>query len=731
MSRRPPVSLAVVALLFLLPVARDAWASWPSSPASSLPICVAPGGQVGVLAVTDGAGGAIFCWQDSRSGTQWELYAQRVDADGRLLWGENGLPVSEAAFDRRFPVMVSDGQGGAIVAWVDLVDPSGDVYAQRLGPDGERLWGSGGVAVCATRHAQGDLALAADGTGGAVVAWCDDRMGSRRTYAQKVSPDGAKEWEPSGVAVGSDWVEQWSPVVLPDGAGGAFVVWMRLLTNGRSDVYAQRLDAEGRIEWGPGGAIVCDAPSTNNSIACVPDGSGGLIVVFDDDRSWSLDLYGQRLNRDGARIWDPAGVRICDAPQIQREPLAVADGAGGALLTWHNDFRSGGNTVHAQRVDAAGGTHWTDYGIAVGDGDALQSPAIDGDGAGGVVFAWTDLFTGRLYAQRLDATGTRLWERGGEIVTDRFGQDEPAIVWDGAGRAIVAWVDRGGEDWDIRAQRVPYEPAGLLVRRVEFSASAREVTIWWELDGWGNRPIDVERRSSQQEWATVGHAIPLGEVVRWIDSQVTPGERYVYRLVADAGLRVGEVVVDVPLSDEAPSQLLVRSIESTASPREVRIRWEVAGFGDRPIEVERRSTQQEWSTIGRATPQGEEVRWIDSQVTPGMRYVYRLASGALEKIGEIAVDVPLSEGLELIGTRPHPARNGVLRLELSLAGGQPAVLEVFDLSGRRIVSRPLAAGSAGRRVIEVTRDMGWAPGVYVVRLAQAGRATSTRVVVAP
>ncbi len=85
---------------------------------------------------TDGSNGAIVTWQDGRSGSHFDIYAQRVDQDGNVLWQANGLAASLAAGDQNSPGITSDGIGGAILAWVDsrnLTLSGGYIFAQRVG----------------------------------------------------------------------------------------------------------------------------------------------------------------------------------------------------------------------------------------------------------------------------------------------------------------------------------------------------------------------------------------------------------------------------------------------------------------------------------------------------------------------------------------------------------------------------------------------------------------------
>ena len=46
--------------------------------------------------VSDGSGGAIIVWQDYRSGSNLDIYAQRVNSSGISQWGVNGICICNA-----------------------------------------------------------------------------------------------------------------------------------------------------------------------------------------------------------------------------------------------------------------------------------------------------------------------------------------------------------------------------------------------------------------------------------------------------------------------------------------------------------------------------------------------------------------------------------------------------------------------------------------------------------
>jgi len=138
----------------------------------------------------DRSGGAIVAWEDTRG-----IYAQRVGGSGTVQWMTNGVALSAGA-SKAMPEITLDGQSGAIVSWADPRSGPAqyNVYAQRIGADGLVKWATNGVAVCAVADtaAATDIHpyIATDMTGGgAIVTWHDSRAGGggSKVYAQRVS----------------------------------------------------------------------------------------------------------------------------------------------------------------------------------------------------------------------------------------------------------------------------------------------------------------------------------------------------------------------------------------------------------------------------------------------------------------------------------------------------------------------------------------------------------------
>jgi hypothetical protein len=388
----------------------DAFGNTVWSPYAA-PVCTETGDQYADAIILDGQGGVVTTWSDVRSAVDYDVYAQRLDANGSALWTFNGAAVCLETNNQQSPRAVLDGAGGVIVAWQDRRTGVEDVYAQRLDlATGNVLWPSGGVAVCTAANIQDYIELVADGAGGAIVTWHDRRdLADDDIYAQRMSVGGTPLWTPDGVLVCVSSSGQTDPKIIPADNGGALVVWRDFRSLSHWDLYAQKIDSLGARQWSVDGEPVCVVPGNQWLHSIVPDDSNGVIVTWEDNRiSAYTDIYVQRLNTSGAREWAPGGVAVCLADSEQAYPKAAADGSGGVIVTWH-DLRGGVNeNVYAQKLNANGVPQWTLDGVAVCTAaDRDYRPEIASDGSGGAIITWNDYrgAASLAYAQAIDSRG--------------------------------------------------------------------------------------------------------------------------------------------------------------------------------------------------------------------------------------------------------------------------------------------------------------------------------------
>jgi hypothetical protein len=356
----------------------------------------------------------LILWQDARNGSDYDVYGQHVSSSGQIVstassnWIADGIPVSAAAGNQYMPMAVSDGSGGAIVVWQDGRHGTGnyDIYAQRVDGDGNLLWAPAGVPVCVATNNQINPTIVADGAGGAFIAWQDYRKGSQYDiYAQHLTANGTiypdPRWTSDGIGVCLAANSQFYPVLATDGAGGVFVAWQDFRSGSDNHIFAQHLSAQGVVAqgWPADGSPVCQAQYSQYYPEVAGDGGTGVFITWQDYRDGTTNhVYAQHLTAGNAS-WVADGIPVCTAINGQFSPQISADGAGGAFITWYDSRGGATNDIYVQQVDSKGALNpsWDRNGLGVCVApNTQQFPVLATSSARTTVVTWQDLRAGGL-----------------------------------------------------------------------------------------------------------------------------------------------------------------------------------------------------------------------------------------------------------------------------------------------------------------------------------------------
>ncbi|MBC8043937.1 MAG: hypothetical protein IAF08_10895, partial [Rhizobacter sp.] len=402
--------------------------------------------------------------------------------------------VGVAGSEQRKPLIIADGQGGSIIVWEDdraSATERTDIYAQKLDARGNPVWAVNGVLVCAGVGLEDQILfnIASDEQGGVLVVW-------------------------------------------KDGRGGAMA----------TEYYIQRILANGTRNWGNGGVPIENVVDDGNptDVAVAGFGTGGAIVAWTEGQN-NQNLKVQRFEDDGSPDWGPNIIRTDVLGNFAQEVQMINDGAGGVIITW-SDERSGNFDIYAQRVlissGALGGGVWssTPNGISLHAGpqagDQIK-PHLVRNGAGGAIAAWDDVATTNIYAATITQTGALFGNI--PVCTATGVQSESQLTVDGNGGAIITWSDQRGGNSDIYAQRL-----------------ISSGTVAWILNGVAVCTIGAD----QNRPAIVGDK-DGGAIISWTDARISTANTGIYaqHLRSDGTLTPGWLTTGVAVGTAGNNQL--------------------------------------------------------------------------------------------------------------------------------------------------------------------------------
>jgi hypothetical protein len=512
--------VAILLLVLSLGLPSPGRAQWI---ADGVPVVALANTQSSVQMVEDGAGGAYIVWQDYRNPANGgDIYMQRINSRGEPLWAEGGIAVAEGTSLQKWPSICLDTAGSAFVTYID----GANICAQRVNRSGELLFGHDGVVVYESSAALGQPYIVTGSSASAIIGWIDERNGNPDIYAQRVTALGTISWNSAGIVICNAANDQGALQMIADGSGGAIFMWEDNRDAAILPIYAQKVNSSGTVQWTANGYRICGTNTWMYLPKIVSDGAGGAYVVWYDMRNGTdNNVWAQRMLSGGTRAWASAGVSVCSATGEQTDPDVATDGSGGAIFTWVDARTNPPYTdIYAQRFNSSGVAQWTANGLAVSDpAESQKYPVIVSDGAGGAIVAWQDQLFSNAYdirAQRIDGTGAPQWLMQGEnVCTAPLNQSSLQMISDGDQGAIMAWNDErayASTNWDIYAQRmekhgywgypcplnpagadVPYDQGGVVLLTWDASyldAFPEELVtryvIWRSTDGVAYSPLD-------------------------------------------------------------------------------------------------------------------------------------------------------------------------------------------------------------------------------------------------
>ena len=496
---------------------------------------------------------------------------------------------------------------------------------------------------------------------------------------------------------------------------------------GDDQVYAGIVRSNGTVDPGwPATGLVLGVPyPASDPVRVAGDDAGGGYVAWWGNNGSGVELRLARVTPDGllAPGWPDGGILIEQGSLNSGPPGLMLLPGGDAMVKWKvgtGAFNVGAFKLQRVRPDGTFAPGWPATGRVVRNvPDMTGVPDLLPDAADGAFLVWASSGDGSVRAVHVMGDGSLApgWTSTGLTVTAPAAQYAPVLgeetgrssfpvaynfrdAPDGNGGLFVGWEDArgaaGASVWITHWTGGGIPGDGWTVDGREVS----DPTLLSHLGGIAPAPGG----SAYVAWsAVVNNFPPFGYSHAWLE-RVNP---------------------------EIPVPALVSLVSAAALDGRVRVEWSLGG-GSATATVYRSVAGGAWTRVATLAPDGTgRIAYEDAAVAPGTRYGYRLgitASGVETFAGEAWVEVPRL-ALALEGARPNPSPGGGLAAAFTLADDAPARLEALDLAGRRIAAAEVGSLGPGRHVVTLARAV--PPGIYLLRLTQAGRAIDRRAAVLP
>lgn len=215
--------------------------------------------------------------------------------------------------------------------------------------------------------------------------------------------------------------------------------------------------------------MICDVTGEQALSKIAMTSDGGCYISWFDTRSGAYNVYLQRLDPLGYKMWATNGLLISNNPQDSwiTDYDLICDQNDNAVMVF-SDIRSGGLLKpFAYMISPNGDFLWGNNGIDISTGDSFQpSPTLTETSDGNFVFAWITSETSQFIAlQKLSPTGQKLWGSTPIIIqsaTEEYSY--PAVVKSDNDQVIlVHTVQTGGFPPAVRIRAHKLDLNGQLV----------------------------------------------------------------------------------------------------------------------------------------------------------------------------------------------------------------------------------------------------------------------------
>lgn len=651
-------------ILFFAALSFSGLAQWSSDPTVNLMIADTTGEQDLPKSVSCPDGSTYISWFDSRGGS-YAVYMQRLNPEGVKLWGSQGLLISNNPQNSSLVDydLTCDAQSNAIVVFTDIRSGDLDVFAYKISPAGQFLWGANGVALSSGTGYEANPTVAVTSDGNVVVAWIY-AVNPYKVYMQKLDATGAKQWGATPLIYGSATEGYNFPKIVPSDNGSVIV--SHKVTTGNFPAQtvklaAQKFNSSGLAQWGTGGVWVQSLGKVMAFTAqySESDGANGVIVAWHDDRN-SINIQSawvQRVKSDGTLAFPANGAECATTSGIHKwNPVAAKlTGSDEVMAFWrftNSDQNQDGLAV--QKFSASGVRQFTDDGITlramtgtaniVGyDLAAISNSAYIvynvGNSAG---------LSNTVQGLMINSSGTNAW--GSTMPLSSLVSDKGRLqmVKDISDAGLAFWTDKRVGN-GIYGQKINTNGTlGNVIVPVEltrFSSviSGNSVTLEWSTaTETNNAGFTLERKSASGSWIKAAEIQGAGTSTkpveyRFSDNNLTPGT-YNYRLIQrDFDGRetiyslLNEIVISVPGQFE-----LGQNYPNPFNPTTV-IRFSLPVSGMTSLKVYNETGEEVATLVDGVREAGNYEINFDARGLSSGVYFYTLSSGEFSQTKKLVL----------------------------------------------------------------------------------------------
>ncbi|HEX2867668.1 MAG TPA: hypothetical protein VHO03_11540 [Ignavibacteriales bacterium] len=332
-----------------------------------------------------------------------------------------------------------------------------------------------------------NITTASDEAGGGFVFW-EDKTDSAHTnvFFQHFNDDGLVSFRTDGKPVSMNTASRSLPVAAGSISGSA-VVFFKDLSDGKpGEIYAQRVSSRGDLLWGESGIRITDQEAGSLELSASGDKEANTYIAYvyrDYSTPADYNICVQKLNYSGKASFRQNGIVVSKSTAIKSRPQIVPDNRGGAYIFWIESNESKAR-LYAQHMNSSGKTTWMGRPVLVStSNESVINYTAEPVGESAVYAAWEIKKSGRdILHQMVSIDGKILWNKNGERITGRTGDQTNPQPFCTDSSVTLTWVNESLGDKDIYIQKYnlkgqpQWAHDGLPVIKMKGSQMSQRIT---------------------------------------------------------------------------------------------------------------------------------------------------------------------------------------------------------------------------------------------------------------
>lgn len=510
------IKLIVLIAVGILCLYDNSFAQWVNDPSSNTKLVIDPVEPINISALSDLTGGAFVFWEDKKGTSDSEIYYLRFDKNGEVSFRADGKAVSTRSGLKENPIAVVEHSGNSIVVWKGRDKKNNQqLFIQKLSKTGLRLWQNEGIQITDSKTEKINYSLRVDKKGFVHISYISKSGSGSNKYSLKyqlLNPGGKilNDSLKGNLYSANNTISETE--IIPDNKGGRFIFWLENQNN-KTQLHAQYVDSTGSKKWGSKPLTISNA--TNNVISYSVGKLGNSIYAAITYQGTNKIVYQNLISDKGKFLWGNEGKLLTYQKGSQTNPQFVFIDSS-VVVSWTSEFEKS-KDVFIQRFDAKGNRLWGNKGKRIINIKGNQfGQRIVYNQKGGIIIAWIDKrdnnTPANLFLQKINTKGIFQWDSLGVMIASSKQTEKSYLnlVPDGEGGAVAVFRGTFEKKNGIYGQKI-FSTGTYASQMLGFNAEVLQDSVkisWYAANESDETTYNIYRSAIEDakdsDWKIVG-----------------------------------------------------------------------------------------------------------------------------------------------------------------------------------------------------------------------------------